>query len=140
RRNHPRVWGKVVQQPQHLRRQFTEETVDARCIAARTVKAGDKTQLNGIIPCIENNRHVRVRCPYRICSLIAADRDDDRRSAADQISRQSGSLIWPTIGKSEFNLQVAVLNVAGFGEALAEAGEHWCFCLARTAAEIADHW
>ena len=65
--------------------------------------------------------------------------DDHGRLTADQIFRQRRQPIETTLRPPEFDRHVATLDVAGFGQPLAELSYEACILCGRTHVEEPDH-
>ena len=109
-----------MQQLQLLRRELSSVEGRTRDIAARPVEAGDEAELHRIAGGREddwNRRGCRLGGQRRDG---AAARVNDRHLAANQIGRQRRQAIILTLRPAVFDADIAVLDIAGVVQALAE--------------------
>ena len=110
----------VVQEPQPLGHNFSDEKIDAGRIAARPGKAGDQTQLDRVFADAEDDRDRRGRSFGRKCSSSKAGRGDHGHATADEVSHERRQAIVLALQPVVLDHHVLALDVAGFVEAFAE--------------------
>src|SRR5262249_36890508 len=127
-----------MQKPELLRRQRARDQIKPCQIAARSVEAGDQAGLDRLDPSAEDdgNRGGR-RLGRERGRTITGDENGDQ--AANQVRRLRRQAIVLTIYPTVFNRDVLALNIAGFGQRLAEACQDLPALRERRTAEEPDH-
>ena len=112
---------------------------DASDIAAGPIEANDEAGLDRVNSDHENDRNRCGRGLGRECRRHAARRHNDVRRPPDQVGRQlrqPGALPVPP---AIFDQNIAALDIAGFSEPFAEAGDESRVCFGRARMEQPNH-
>src|SRR5262245_34268272 len=106
-----------MQEPQPLGDNFTEEKIDARCVAAGPGEAGDKPEPDGVFAQSEYDRDRWGRRFGRKGNGGAARRGDDCHLAADEIRHERRQTIETAVEPVILDRHALPLDVAVFAEA-----------------------
>src|SRR5262245_42144094 len=119
--NDRRPGEQLTREFEPLRPDFEVKLGRASHVAAWSVQAGDKTQLDWVAPGREydrNGRRRRFGRQRRRC----AGRGDDRDLALDQVGRQRWQSVIVTFRPAILDSRVLTIDVADFLQTLAERG------------------
>ena len=134
----PRLGEQLVQQLQSLPTQFRVQRCHSGEVAARSVQAGNETDLNRIGASDEDNGN-RGGCSPG-CYRRLAVRGNHGHPAANQIGRQRGQTIVVTFRPAIFDRHGLALDIPGLAQALAKRGQKVCILAGRPGVEEAYHW
>jgi len=112
-----------VQQLQSFRPEFADQEVHARNIASRPVEAGNETVFDRVARGGENDWNRRSRGFGCECRRDVPGRNDHRHLKADQVGRECRQSVNLASRPAVFDVDIAVLDITGFIQALAERGD-----------------